>query len=161
MIDEKGLLSIPKPINTFALELSYLNANRERKTGWLFDTSKQTTHYLLCWVKRNDVNLNDFKLEDIHYVITMLVSRNQLQQYLNNTYQINATSAARTVYTILEEGRSGRLENLSPDSPSRYHFSDYIRPEQPINIVMNKRELIESGSVIFHHCVKRSGISNA
>lgn len=90
----------------------------------------------------------------------MLVSRNQLLQYLNNTYQINAISAARTIYTILENGRGGRLEDLTPNSPSRYHFSNTL-PEQPINIVMDKRALIESGSVIFHHCVKRSGISNA
>lgn len=158
LIDEKGLMSIPKPISTFALELNYLNPTGERVVGWLFDEHKRSTHYLFCWIKRDDIPIKNIKSENIHYVIAMLISRTKLLNYLHITYGINAHSVQAKVNQILASNQSGRIENLSTDSNSRYHFSKQL-PEQPINIVMTKEELLESGAVESYHLVKRRGLS--
>lgn len=158
LIDEKGLMSIPKPISTFALELNYLNPAGNRTMGWLYDEHKLSTHYLLCWIKRNDIPIENVKLIDIHYVIAMLVSRELLQNYLFNTYGINTNSISTKVNEILENNKSKRLENLSNTSNSRYHFSNHL-PEQPINIVMTKDELIQSGAVESHFLVKKLNLA--
>lgn len=157
LIDEKGLLSIPKPINTFALELSYINTNGVRRIGWLFDEHKITTHYLLCWVKRNECNLQELQITDIHYVVALLISRQKLLSYLDYTYNINVDTLNTIESNILADGRNGRQENLSNTSKSRYHYSSHL-PEAPINIVMDKNELLDSGAVISHHLVKRSSL---
>lgn len=158
LIDEKGLMSIPNPIPTFALELSYLNSDRKRVTGWLYDRNKHTTHYLFCWIKRDNISIKDVKLENIHYVLAMLISRTKLLNYLQIKYGINAHNAQAKVNQILTSNQTGRIENLSTDSNSRYHFSKQL-PEQSINIVMEKRELLQSGAVESHLIVKKSGLS--
>ncbi|QFG01296.1 hypothetical protein PB01_20935 (plasmid) [Psychrobacillus glaciei] len=161
LIDEKGLMSIPKPISTFALELSYLNPSGARNIGWLYNDYKRSTHYLFCWIKREEVPVQNVQLKDIHYVTAMLVSRTRLQQHLLNTYGIDAASTQTKVNQILAASKPDdldRLENLSPSSDSRYHFSKDL-PEQPINIVMTRDELIQSGAVDSYHLVKRSGLS--
>lgn len=158
LIDEKGLMSIPKPISTFALELSYLNPSGVRNIGWLYDEHKHSTHYLLCWIKREEIPVETLQLKDIHYVTAMLVSRTCLQRHLLDTYQIDVASTQTKVNQITANNIAGRLENLSPNSQSRYHFSKYL-PEQPINIIITKDELIQSGAVVSYHLVKKRGLS--
>ncbi|NME06229.1 hypothetical protein [Psychrobacillus sp. BL-248-WT-3] len=139
-IDEKGYLSINMVGSTFALELSYLK-EKKRKNGWLFDKSKITTHYLFCWNKRNDnIKHQDVKEKDFHYIIAMLVDREKLLRYLQDTYQINKITAASKVEEILENDKSGSLDTLNEETKSKYFFSTHLS-EEPINIVMNKKEL--------------------
>lgn len=160
LIDEKGLMSVPNPIPTFALELNYLNPAGERTVGWLYDEQKMSTHYLFCWIKRNDIPIEELTERDIHYTLAMLVSKRLLHNYLHETYDINANTLIEKVNEILRNNVGGRLENLSANSNSRYHFSNQL-PEQPINIVMTREELIQSGAVESYYLVKRSQLSEA
>lgn len=158
-IDEKGLLSIPKPVGTFALELSYFKEG-ELKVGWLFDDKKLTTHYLLCWVKRKDCELEELKVEDIHYVEAILVDRALLHAYLEEEYSINNESSWEVVETVIKKGVGGRLDNLSDGSLSRYHYSNQLK-ERPVNIVMTKADFLKSNSVESHHIITRRNIREA
>lgn len=159
LIDEKGLLSIPKPINTFALELAY-QISGISKIGWLLDKNKKTTDYLFCWVKRDDVDIADFRKENIHYVLAMLVNREALLKYLENRYEINEKFANDVARRIIQQGVGGRLEYLSSESSSRYHYSNQL-PEKPVNIILNKKDFEDSAAAISFHLVKRSGITQA
>lgn len=159
LIDEKGLLSIPHPINTFALELAY-EKDQTSKIGWLFDESKITNNYLFCWVKRDKVDIAVFKEDNIHYVLALLVNRNALLKYLKNKYGITKDSARNEVQKIVQQGIGGRLKNLSVNSSSRYHYSNDL-PEKPVNIVLDKTDFVNSNAVVSFHLVKRSGISIA
>lgn len=160
LIDEKGLLSKTKPIPTFAFELSYISPNGNRHVGWLFDETKQTDYYLLCWNKRDEhIRVEEITVQNLHYVMAMLVSRVDFIKYLDETYNINATTAAKKVEEIIDNGIGKRLENLSEKSPSRYHYSIQL-PEKPINIVMDTDELLHSGAVVSYHLVKKSQLVN-
>lgn len=160
LVDEKGLLSIPDIINTFAFELSYLNKSGRRNVGWFFDNEKKTTDYLLCWVKRDDISLDSLSANNIHYVLAMLLNRAVLQEYLMNSYGITSQSALNKSDEIVQAGIGGRLHNISENSNSRYHYSDHL-PEQPVNLVITKRELLKSGSIDSFHLVKRKSLTKA
>ncbi|RXH52227.1 hypothetical protein D6T70_06795 [Kurthia gibsonii] len=141
LIDEKGYLSIANIGSTFALELSYLNKSGNRKKGWLFDESKDTTHYLFCWNKRNeDVSHKHVEKGDFHYIMAMLVERTKLQEYLFRKYGIDSVTAEERVDEILNSSRTGSLDVLGVETKSKYYYSVGL-PEQPINIVMQKTEL--------------------
>jgi len=140
-IDEKGYLSISKPGKTFALELSYLNKYNERKIGWLFDNTKQTTHYLFCWNKRDEnVDHKDVIEKDFHYITAMFIDRNKLLNYLDSNYNINIDTSISTVKNILSSGQAGSLHTIGDNTKSKYFYSTQLL-EQPINIVMDKNEL--------------------
>lgn len=158
LIDEKGLLSKLKPIRTFALELLY-KKNGILKLGWLFDDAKTTTHYLLTWVKRDEVDLNVFKEENLHYALVMLVNRNKLLKYLESEYGITKDSAYKKALRIIEVGEGGSLEKLSEKSSSKYFYSNQL-PEQPVNIIFDKNDFLESGAIEDYQIVKRSGLAD-
>lgn len=155
LIDEKGYLTSSEPRNTFAFELSYINPIGKRQQGWLYDDHKYTTYYLLCWNKRDeDIGIGEVKSNDFHYVLAMLVSRRKFLEYLKIKYGITAITAQEKVTDILQGNSVGRLDRLSDTSNSRYHYSNLL-PEQPINIVMEKAELLASGAVDSYFLVKR------
>ena len=159
LIDEKGYLSSSKIMNTFALEISYLNPRNERVEGWLFDPRKKTTHYLFCWNKRDkDIDHKEVKEKDFHYVIAMLVARDDLINYLNTKYGINQETSQEKVNEILSSNKTGPIDKIGDNTTSKYFYSNHLA-EKPINIVLNKKELQEIA--IFHKLVKRSELKDA
>lgn len=153
-IDEKGYLSRPTIQNTFVLELSYLNCKGERKEGWLFNPNKITTHYLLCWADRDDVDLDDLTIDNLHLVEAILVNRAKLHTYLWNRYQLNRITANQKVNELLAIPISDPI--YLPNSFSKYKLSHNMF-EQPLNIVMPKDEYLQSGSVEAWFKIDRAG----
>ncbi|MER1987517.1 MAG: hypothetical protein ABS948_16685 [Solibacillus sp.] len=157
LVDEKGYLTRPTIQNTFVLELSYLNASGERKEGWFYDTNKKTTHYLMCWADRDDINIykDQLTIDHIHRVELMLVDRKKLQDYLQSKYSINRNYISNNHNAILmaTESKPVYLEN----SKSKYNYSKKLR-EQPLNIVMPKEEYVESSAVVVRYMVYKNGI---
>lgn len=158
LIDEKGYLSRPTIQNTFVLELSYLH-NGNRMEGWLFSQAKETTHYLLCWADRDNINIyqQPLNVNHIHQVEAMLVNRANLIAYLNNRYGINQEYIMNNHENLLMRTQNGPL--YLEDSTSKYVLSKQLR-EQPLNIVMTKNEYLESGAVEMRTLITREGILN-
>ena len=57
---------------------------------------------------------------------------------------------------ILKNNKKGKLEYLGENSKSYYYYSTNSE-EEPINIVMQKSELMESGVVESYILVKKNG----
>src|SRR5699024_3039852 len=158
-IDEKGYLSIPNLGPTFALEVSFLNQDKKRVEGWLFDSNKKTTHYLLCWNKRNKyIKHKDVKEHDFYYITAMLIERTTLHQYLKDKLSITQSSVKEDIDDILKNNRKGSGPKINNNSSAKYYYSSHL-DEKPINIVISKKELADIS--LLYKVVKRSGVSNA
>lgn len=159
LVDEKGYLTRPTIQNTFVLELSFINPRNERVEGWFYNPDKHSTHYLLCWADRDDINIYQQRLgiENIHRVEVMLVDRVMLQNYLDEQYGINRMYIQQNQNQLLRNLQNGPI-NL-PHSDSRYMLSRQLR-EQPFNIVMTKEEYLVSGAVEARYMVYRDRIED-
>lgn len=159
LVDEKGYLSRPTIQNTFVLELSFVNPRNERVEGWFYNPEKDSTHYLLCWADRDDVDIYNPKkplaVDNLHRVEIMLVNRLVLQEYLNRQYGINRQ--------FIEEHHGELLRNLEngpirlPNSDSKYQLNLKLK-EKPLFIVMTKKEYIASGAIEARYMVYRDKI---
>ncbi len=139
LVDEKAALHYTKGLNSFALELHYKMKN-DQKEGWLFDERKKTTHYLLAWPIRKEVDLKDLELNDILRVEVMLVSRQSLIQELQQQYNLTPDKIKNQVKHILREDDVSEMnEQLKEENihHMRYSLSKQFR-EQPVNLVVNK-----------------------
>lgn len=159
LVDEKGYLSRPTIQNTFVLELSFVNPRNERVEGWFYNPEKDSTHYLLCWADRDDINIYNpnqpLAVDNLHRVEIMLVNRLVLQDYLNRQYGINRQ--------FINEHHGELLRNLEnglirlPNSDSKYQLSLRLK-EKPLCIVMTKNEYVASGAIEARYMVYRDKI---
>lgn len=139
LVDEKAATHfVNKDIPTFAFELDFIGRDGLVKEGWLTDREKQTQYYLLVWVwAKNDMNFDE---EDIEKLEIALVSRSAIMELLKEN-EIDTDRLRR----IADHMRSEELFGV--------HFKKYGRPfyfsltkhleEQPCNVVIHKRRLIE------------------
>ena len=159
LVDEKGYLSRPTIQDTFVLELSFINPGNERVEGWFYSPKKDSTHYLLCWADRDNINIYNPKqplvIDNLHRVEIMLVNRFVLQEYLNKQYGINRQ--------FIEEHHNKLLRNLEnrsirlPNSASKYQLIRRLQ-EKSLCIVMTKKEYVASGAIEGRYIVYRDKI---
>ncbi|MDG6245055.1 MAG: hypothetical protein QCH31_11835 [Methanolobus sp.] len=126
-------------IPTFAFELSYFKG-REEKEGWLYDKSKETAYYLLCWIwtKKEE----DFKLDDILKLECCLIERQKILYYLatKNLYPEEAREINRR---IRASGKGGKhfvkdFPDIGLKKGLHFNYSKDIKAEGPINIIIFK-----------------------
>lgn len=161
LVDEKGYLSKPTIQNTFVLELSFNNSRNERVEGWFYNLCKQSTHYLLCWADRDNINIYKERLEvrNFHRVEVMLVNRILLQNYMYLKYGISGSYINQNHYQLMQNLIFNQNPIYLPNSKSRY-FLTTNRDEMPLNIVMPKNEYLASGAVEARYMVYRDRIEN-
>ncbi|WP_404328402.1 hypothetical protein [Mesobacillus maritimus] len=152
IVDEKAQLHYNPPLPTFAFEVKY-KKNGIWKPGWLFDQTKETQYYLLVWPKRDDVDLKELEVNNIKTTEVMLISRKQLLDYLNNSFQINEKTVELEATAIIHEKQFGKLHTIHPDSTHYYFYTERLA-ETPINIVIQKNTLKQLA--LFHFVVYRN-----
>lgn len=133
-------------LNTFSLELSFIGKDGKRKSGWFTDYTKKTQYYMLGWIiKANIPYLEDkerfdtdsITKDNIETLEWALVSREKIMNLLNSKGW-GLDKLARQDAKIRENGRVATKEFIDGVS---FRYSDaYI--EQPINILLEKREYI-------------------
>ena len=133
-------------LNTFSLELSFIGRDGKRKCGWFTDYTKKTQYYMLGWIiKANIPYLEDkgrfdtdsITKDNIETLEWALVSREKIINLLNSKGW-DLGKLARQDAKIRENGRVATKEFIDGVS---FRYSDaYI--EQPINILLKKREYI-------------------
>lgn len=159
LVDEKGYLSRSTIQNTFVLELSFVNPRNERVEGWFYNPEKDSTHYLLCWADRDDIDIYNSKqplaVDNLHRVEIMLVNRFVLQDYLNRQYGINRQFIEEHRSDLVKKLKSGTI--MLPGSTSKYQLSLKLK-EKPVCIVMTKKEYVASGAIEARYMVYRDKI---
>lgn len=136
-IDEKCQLHYPgDDLQTFALELSYINRAGVTEPGWLLDTQRVTNAYLFCWP------LHTAGQREFMQARALLVFRHHILAALDNFgFSIDALAERDTA--IRKNYKHGRYRSHCNDF---WFFYSMQYPEQPINIVM-RTAMLQSLSV--------------
>lgn len=137
-IDEKAAIRYTNGLNTFALELSFLNRKGNRVDGWLIDEKKVNDYFVFVWINKIEgehiENVDSFKEVEV-----ALVSKEKIMIYLE--------SLGWDVDKLLikdERIRDGIDDNLGDIRKNGCKFSYSERLfEKPINILLPKQAYIK------------------
>lgn len=136
-VDEKCQLHYPgDELQTFALELSYINRSGVVEPGWLLDTQRVTDAYLFCWPLYT-TNMGEFRRAR-----ALLVFRHHILAALDN-FGFSIEALAERDAAIRKNYKHGRYRSNCNDFCFFYSMQ---YPEQPINIVM-RMSMLQSLSV--------------
>lgn len=134
-------------LDTFSLELSFINKKGEKQCGWFLDSTKKTQYYLLGWINKADIPYNEkndrydtdsITKDNIQELEWALVSREKIQKFLEKKGW-TLDKLARQDDKIRNNGGVATKEFLDGVS---FRYSDaYI--EKPINILLKKETYIE------------------
>lgn len=129
-------------LNTFSLELSFIDKNGNRRSGWFIDSTKKTEYYLLGWIVRADIpkdeggdryNTNAINQWNIKELDWALVSRQKIMDFLESKGW-TLDKLALQDKKIRENGKVKTKEFIDDVS---FRYSDaYV--EKPINILLKK-----------------------
>ena len=129
-------------LNTFSLELSFIDKNGNRRSGWFIDNTKKTEYYLLGWIVRADIpkaegcdryNTNAINQGNIKELDWALVSRQRIMDFLESKGW-TLDKLALQDKKIRENGKVKTKEFIDDVS---FRYSDaYV--EKPINILLKK-----------------------
>ena len=137
-IDEKAAIRYTKGLNTFALELSFLNRKGNRVDGWLIDEKKINDHFVFVWINKIEGELIE-NVDSFKEVEVALVSKEKIMIYLE--------SLGWDVDKLLikdERIRDGIDDNLGDIKKNGCKFSYSERLfEKPINILLPKQAYIK------------------
>ena len=148
VVDEKAsIYYINKDLQTFVLEISFLNRGFHLQEGWFVNDQLATQYYLMQWIKADVDNPWKVKAENITEIECVLVSKAKLKAY----FEQEGYDKAR----LLQLSKQMRTENqtmLAPSGkPYRFYFTQKLA-EKPVNILLNKEEYIRLGE--FHYFVE-------
>ncbi len=147
VVDEKAAIYyVNKNLQTFALELSFLNSGLHYSEGWFVNTNLATEYYLIQWLNANVEKPYQIRETNITEIECVLVSKKKLHEYFE--------SFGYTVEKFKEIDSSIRKTGIVPQAPTK-EFRFYSSPqlaEKPINVLLNKAVYIRLGE--FHFFVK-------
>lgn len=132
LVDEKATLHyLQRPLPTFAFELSYLRNGKE-KPGWLHDSKKITTAYMLVWPRAKASKLT--AADQLIDAEAMLIRRRTLLSALNRE-GLDETRCAALVETLSSTGHEGKY-NL--ENPNIWAYRSPAYTEAPVNLVIRR-----------------------
>lgn len=137
-IDEKAAIRYTNGLNTFALELSFLNRKGNRVDGWLIDEKKVNDYFVFVWINKIEGELIE-NVDSFKEVEVALVSKEKIMIYLE--------SLGWDVDKLLikdERIRDGIDDNMGDIRKNGCKFSYSERLfEKPINILLPKQAYIK------------------
>ena len=137
-IDEKAAIRYTNGLNTFALELSFLNRKGNRVDGWLIDEKKVNDYFVFVWINKIEGELIE-NVDSFKEIEVALVSKEKIMIYLE--------SLGWDVDKLLikdERIRDGIDDNLGDIRKNGCKFSYSERLfEKPINILLPKQAYIK------------------
>ena len=134
-------------LDTFSLELSFINKNGKKVCGWFLDSSKKTQYYLLGWITKADIPYSKEKKrydtdtitrDNIKELEWCLVSREKIAKFLEKKGW-TLDKLAQQDKTIRERGYIKTFDFV--DDVSFRYSKKYI--EEPINILLKKNTYID------------------
>lgn len=142
LCDEKAAIQYRnKDLQTFALELSFINRKDEINEGWFLDKNKINNSFLFCWLNKVDEpfeNENNIKELEI-----ALVTKERILDFLEELeWSINKLKIKENK---IRENDNEYLGNLKKDG---IKFSKSFQlVEKPINILILKQTLIKISKI--------------
>ena len=133
--DEKAATSyINKGLNTFILELSFLDRYERRRTGWFLDSTKINNSYLFVWIDnaKNDILES---VDDILDCEIALVKKDAIWNYFNSIGLTNEMIENKVDEILTYDNFNNRLKGV------KFCYSDRLF-EKPINIILKRSEYI-------------------
>lgn len=134
-------------LNSFALELSFIGKDGNRKNGWFTDFTKKTQYYLLGWINKAEIpynkeehryDTNSITEDNIINLEWILVSRDKIMKFLEKKgWTLDRLGLQDK--KIRENGGVRTKEFINGVS---FRYGDsYV--EKPINILLEKDTYIE------------------
>lgn len=140
-IDEKAAINyMENQLETYSFELEFTDKYGIVRDGWLVDSKKENTHYLLVYIKGNP-KLE--KIEDIKQINYILIRKDTLRELMN---KIKLKKKAR--YFKYREKTVGLSQDLIYYTYNNVKYKLKLRRsrqliEKPLNIIIPKPLLIE------------------
>ena len=153
VVDEKVAARYAnRGLNSFSLELSFIDRGGNKHCGWFTDMSKRTEYYLFGWLNKVDIpfikeqgryDTDKIRAENIRELEYCLVSKKKILDFLEArgwTLEKLGRQDAR-----IRENGFVKTNKFIDDVSFRYS-PNYI--EQPINLLLKKETYIKLSS---HH----------
>lgn len=144
LVDEKAAIKyLTRDLNTFSFEL--YKAGYHNSAGWFVDKNKLTTYYNIIYPKSSTNNV--YKLESIE---AFLLNSKELQEAVFpeiQKYKIHFDNIEE--FMLKQSSYKGRRYFVI-NQYMKLVYSECIRPEKPINIVINKQYLKDIACDIFY-----------
>jgi hypothetical protein len=148
VVDEKVAARFANTnLDTFSLELSFLNKNGHKVCGWFLDSSKKTQYYLFGWITKADIKYNKSKRRYDTDTITKdkikelewcLVSRQKIAKFLEKKGW-TLDKLALQDKAIRERGFVKTFDFV--DDVSFRYSPKYI--ERPVNLLLKKQTYMD------------------
>ena len=138
LCDEKAALDYTNmqkgyKLNTFCLELSFLNRHNDEMEGWLTNKNMENNSYLLVWIDKSEQNIVHSSDEILEAEI-MLVWKNDILNYLNDLGWTSEKLRLKS-HNIRYEG-DRNFGNYN-ENGCKLSYATYL-PERPINILLTR-----------------------
>ena len=134
LCDEKAAIRyINKPLNTFSMELSFIDKSNNIHDGWLLDENKVNNSFMFIWIDKATRNLLE-NVEDILKLELVIVKKDSIINYLNSlgwTYKklIRKTS-------LMRDNKYEKTGNIKNDG-CKFVISDFL-VEKPVNVLISR-----------------------
>ena len=148
VVDEKvGITRANTGLETFILELSFINKLGKKNCGWFLDSTKATDYYLFGWINKADIpydetkkkwDTNKLNKNNIKELEWALVSRKKLIKFLEKKGW-TLEKLARQDEKIREQ-KGVRTKEFIDEISFRYS-ENYI--ENPVNILIKRETYIK------------------
>lgn len=144
LVDEKAAIKyLTRDLNTFSFEL--YKAGYHNSIGWFVDKNKLTTHYNIIYPKSftNDI----YNLDSIE---AFLLNAKELQEAVFPEIQKHKIHFDNIEEFMLNQASYKGRRYFVINQYMKLVYSECIRPEKPINIVINKQYLRDIACDIFY-----------
>lgn len=143
-VDEKAATKyLNKNLKTFSFEL--VSENNPNRIGWLLNKDNITTHYAIIYPKSKINNL-----EHLDYLEWILISKERILNILYNNMNFNdvLSNIYSNIYLNKNTNRNEIYISCYDEILNKYFklkivWSKNIFPENPVNVLFNKKDLIE------------------
>ena len=105
--------------------------------GWLYDKSKKTEYYLLCWLWAEE---KEFTVDQLTKVDVALINRDKIIDFLLS-HRLNETRVEALDEKIRSSQKTGLWYN-DKKRPFYFYYTDRLS-EKPINVIIKKKALLE------------------
>lgn len=140
-IDEKAAINyIINQLETYSFELEFTDKYGIVRDGWLLDSKKENTHYLLVYITGNP-KLE--KIEDIKQINYILIRKDKIRELMNNI-----KLKKKLKYFKHKEATIGLSQYLIYYTHNNVKYKLKLKRsrqlfEEPLNIIIPKQLLIE------------------
>lgn len=137
LCDEKAAIRyVNKNLQTFSLELSFINRRNEVQDGWLIDDKKVNNAFLFVWIDKSDKDIIS-SVDDVKEIEVALVDKSKILSFLERL--------GWTEEKMLDKAQKMR-ENESEYGGNVYkHGCKFVCSrflvEQPVNVLISREDL--------------------